>query len=186
MHKKNQLVCQPCLIGKEGNSSSPISFLEQQKWYKRWWKIDLTEWLENFSQLPVNKNCADKWLKDRNHLNNCQCLEVETKESYLLFSNLLQESKERLEKECQCEVSNKPRAPYYDSENYGYTYCEICETRIAGAGKHGIIKNRNDPKFWGLNVKEKVLCGKCLESKKENMLPLRKAEFNRYRKAGRL
>ena len=50
----------------------------------------------------------------------------------------------------------------------------------------GVIKNRNDPRFWGLNVKEKVLCGNCLESKKENMPPLRRAEFNRYRKVGRL
>ena len=35
LYEKNQLVCQPCLISKEGSSSSPISFSEQQKWYKR-------------------------------------------------------------------------------------------------------------------------------------------------------
>jgi len=29
---------QPCLMEKEGSSSSPISFLEQQKWYKKYWK----------------------------------------------------------------------------------------------------------------------------------------------------
>jgi len=57
---------------------------------------------------------------------------------------------------------------------------------VKSAGHHGVIKNRNDPRFWGLNVKEKVLCGNCLESKKEKMLPLRKVEFNRYRKVGRL
>ena len=74
-------------------------------------------------------------------------MEREAQESYLLFANSLQKSKEKLEKECQCEVSNKPRTPYYDSENYGYAYCEMCETRIAGAGKHGVIKNRNDPRF---------------------------------------
>ena len=109
-----------------------------------------------------------------------------SKENYELFANSLKKDKAKLEKECKCEVSEKPRTPYYDSENYGYAYCEMCETRIAGAGKHGVIKNRNDPRFWGLNIKEKVLCGDCLESKKENMLPLRKAEFNRYRKVGRL
>ncbi|CAJ0629808.1 15424_t:CDS:2 [Entrophospora sp. SA101] len=106
----------------------------------------------------------------------------------IILSNITQELKniagrqEKLAKECQCEISNKPRTPYYDTSNYGYAYCEICETRIAGAGKHGVIKNRNDPKFWGLEVKEKVLCGNCLENKKEKMSPLRKAEFNRYRK----
>jgi len=31
LYDKGQLICQSCLISKEGNSSSPISFLEQQK-----------------------------------------------------------------------------------------------------------------------------------------------------------
>ncbi|CAG8547214.1 12619_t:CDS:1, partial [Ambispora gerdemannii] len=60
--------------------------------------------------------------------------------------NSLGESKEKL-KECQCETSNKPRTPYYDSANYGYTYCEKCEKEVKGVGKNGVIKNRNDPRF---------------------------------------
>ena len=67
-----------------------------------------------------------------------------------------------------------------------HSWCFECFTFIREALRHGVIKNRNDPKFWGLEVKEKVLCGKCLEGKKEGMSPLRKAEFNRYRKTGRL
>jgi hypothetical protein len=35
----------------------------------------------------------------------------------------------------------------YDYQNYGYTYCEKCEVKIKGAGKMGVIKNRNDPRF---------------------------------------
>jgi len=35
LFEKGQLVCQPYLMRKEGSSSSPISFVEQQKWYKR-------------------------------------------------------------------------------------------------------------------------------------------------------
>lgn len=31
LYNENKLVCQPCLMRKEGHSSSPISFLEQQK-----------------------------------------------------------------------------------------------------------------------------------------------------------
>src|SRR6185503_7435887 len=113
LYEENKTICQPCLMRKEGGSSNSISFLEQQKWFKRCWKIDLVEWLENFSQLPVNKNCAEKWLKDRNHLNNCQCLEQETQELYLLFANSLKESMEKL-KECQCEGSKKVRVYYLD------------------------------------------------------------------------
>jgi hypothetical protein len=63
-----------------------------------------------------------------------------------LFTDSLKEYQEKL-KECKCEVSNKPRTPYYDNENYGYTYCEKCETEVKGAGKHGVIKNRNNPSF---------------------------------------
>jgi hypothetical protein len=73
-------------------------------------------------------------------------LEKETKNLVDLFTGSLKECQEKL-KECQCEVSNKLRTPYYDSANYGYTYCEKCETTIKGAGKHGVIKNRNNPNF---------------------------------------
>ena len=103
--------------------------------------------MENYGCLPVNANCARKWIKDKGHLpNNCDCLEVEAQETYELFANSLWEMGEKI-KGCQCEISNKPRTPYYDSDNYGYTYCEKCEERIAGAGKHGVIKNRNNPSF---------------------------------------
>lgn len=145
----------------------------------------LSEPSQNFSQLPVNKKCAEKWLKDRNHLNNCVCLKQEAKEFYLLFANSLKRCQERL-KVCQCETSKKIRVDYLDSAGSGWTYCEQCETRIDSAGHHGVIKNRNSPSFWGLNIKERILCGDCLASKKEEMPSLRKAEFNRYRKVRRL
>jgi hypothetical protein len=107
-------------------------------------------------------------------------LEIEAKETYELFTNLLREMEEQL-KECQCKVSSKVRV---DSDDFAW--CEKCKVSISVASKKRVIKNRNDPRFWGLEVEEKVLCGNCLESKKESMPPLRKAEFNRYRKVKRL
>jgi len=89
-------------------------------------------------------------------------------------------------KECKCETSGKVRVDYLDSVGSGWTYCEKCEARIESAGHHGVIKNRNDPKFWELNVKERILCGDCLANLAEKMPSLRRAEFNRYRKVGRL
>jgi len=180
LYEENKLVCQPCLMKKEGGSSSPISFIEQEKWYRKFWKIDLTEWLENFSQLPVNADCAKKWLEDKEHLKNCDCLEEETKDLVELFTSSVKKCQEKL-KVCQCKSSEKVRV----SSDY-YAWCERCEESIEVASKKRVIKNRNDPKFWGLSIKEKVLCGNCLESKKDNMPSLRKAEFNRYRKVGRL
>jgi hypothetical protein len=49
LYENKKLVCQPCRIRKEGSASVSISFLEQKKWYKKRWRIDLTECLENFS-----------------------------------------------------------------------------------------------------------------------------------------
>jgi hypothetical protein len=185
LYEGKGLVCQPCLAQKTAGSSSPVSFLEEQKWYKRHWKIDLVEWLENYGCLPVNANCAREWLKDKGHLEQCDCLGQESQKLYLLFSNSLRESKEKL-KDCQCEESEKVRVDYLDSAGSGWIYCEKCEAKIESAGHHGVIKNRNDPKFWGLNVKEKVLCGDCLEKRKGEMPAVRRAEFNRYRKVRRL
>jgi len=180
LYENSQLVCQPCLMKKEGGASGSVSFLERSKWYKRYWKIALTEWLETYQKLPVNAECADNWLKNREHLKKCDCLEIEVKELVEMFSNSLKEYHQKLEK-CSCKKSEKVRVDNDYSAN-----CESCKKTIPIASKKRIIKNRNDPRFWGLAIKEKVLCGNCLESKKENMPPLRKAEFMRYRKAKRL
>lgn len=179
-NENSQLVCQPCRMKKEGSASGSISFLEQQKWFKKWWGINLTEWLENYGCLPVNAECARKWLKDSNHLDSCQCLEVEAQQHYSLIKDNLKRNREKL-KNCQCKKSEKVRV---GDDNY--VWCDKCEVGILVASKKRVIKNRNDPRFWGLNVKERILCGDCLASKKEIIPSLRKAEFNRYRKVGRL
>ena len=64
--------------------------------------------------------------------------------------------------------------------------CGNCSTELRGAWGHRKAKNRHNPLFWGLAVAEKVLCGKCLEQKKDLMPALRRKEFNRYRKEGML
>ena len=122
-------------------------------------------------------------MKDRNHLNSCNCLEKEVKELVELFNSSLKEREEKL-KECKCEISPKTRTPYYDSANYGYTYCDKCETSIKGAGKHGVIKSRNNPSFWGLEIKEKVLCLNCLEKFQEKMPISKRYTLNKYLKRG--
>ncbi|MEG7979048.1 MAG: hypothetical protein NY202_04015 [Mollicutes bacterium UO1] len=35
LYNDNKLICQPCRMRKEGSSSGPISFAEQQKWFKK-------------------------------------------------------------------------------------------------------------------------------------------------------
>jgi hypothetical protein len=134
--------------------------------------------LENFSQLPVNVECVREWLKDRNHLNNCQCLEQEAQKLAELFANSLKEYQEKL-RECSCKTSEKVRVSSDD-----YAWCERCEGSISVASKKRVIKNRNDPKFWGLSVKEKVLCLNCLQKFQEKMPVSKKYTFNKYLKRG--
>lgn len=178
LYVENKLICQPCLVRKEEGASSPISFFEQSKWYKKHWKIDLKEWLENFSQLPVNAECARKWLKDKEHLKNCQCLEKEVRETVDFYTGSLREYQQKLAK-CSCKKSEKVRV---DSDNYAW--CEKCEKTIPVASKKRVIKNRNDPKFWGLNIKEKMLCLNCLQKFQEKMPISKRYTLNKYLKRG--
>ena len=62
--------------------------------------------------------------------------------------------------------------------------CGHCSAELKGSCRHGVVKNRNNPGFWGLEVKEKVLCGQCLQARKEAMPVLRRMKFNQYVKLG--
>lgn len=174
LYENNKLVCQSCLVKETGQSSSPISFCQQERWYQKCWGINLNEWLNNYGRSPINANCARKWLKNKQHLNNCVCLEQEAQEIYQLFTKSLREVEEKLKK-CSCKTSQKTRI---DSDYYAY--CEKCEKSIVAASKKRVIKNRNDPKFWGLEMKERILCGECLNKLVAKMPASKKYTFNKY------
>ena len=176
--ENNKLVCQPCLMEKTGGASGALIWTEQSKWYQKRWGINFGEWLDNYQCLPVNAKCAAKWLKDRQHLSNCACLEQETREIYELFTSSLKRSQQLL-KICFCKTSEKFRV---DSDYYAW--CERCQEPISVASKKRVIKNRNDPKFWGLEVKEKVLCGFCLGNLVEEIPKRKKYLFWEYGKRG--
>ena len=182
--------CCPCYFQSKQEQAQEYSNYHQvyqQEVKKQEGKFQQLKLLKSYPGCPQCKSKAvDAYLLYEERKLVCSpCLEKEVQEAVEFFTSSLRECREKL-KGCKCEKSPKVRVSYYDFANYGYTYCEKCERKIEGAGKHGTIKNRNDPKFWGLKAEEKVLCGNCLESKKDKMPPLRKAEFNRYRKTGRL
>jgi len=61
-----------------------------------------SEWLTNYNSLPVNANCVKEWLKDKQHLNNCACLELEKVQDYYkknkdVFPELNQFLEEKIE-----------------------------------------------------------------------------------------
>jgi len=73
----------------------------------------------------------------------------------------------------------KPNRPY-DMAN-----CYLCSKELKGAGKKGVIKNRNNPSFWGLSIEYKILCLKCLSKRYLNQLSGSKRKtYFKYLKRG--
>ena len=50
----------------------------------------------------------------------------------------------------------KPNKPY------DLTNCYLCFKELKGASKKGVIKNRNNPNFWGIGSRYKILCLRCI------------------------
>lgn len=88
---------------------------------------------------------------------------------------------------CHCWETELPRVKYLNSDGSGWTECQRCEKIISSAGHHGIVKNRNDPKFWGIETEFKILCLKCVGEKFYGELSGEKRKtYNRYVKRGYL
>ena len=86
---------------------------------------------------------------------------------------------------CQCLESEKPRVKYLSSTGSGWTECEKCEKVIDSAGHHGIVKNRNNPGFWGIESEWRILCLKCIGKKYLNKLSSSKRKtYFKYLKRG--
>ena len=69
-----------------------------------------------------------------------------------------------------------------NQENYR-SNCYLCSKGLSGAGKHGIVKNRNNPSFWGINTEFKILCLKCLGKRFYSKLePSKRKTWNKYMK----
>jgi hypothetical protein len=54
------------------------------------------------------------------------------------------------------EEKPKPNKPY------DLTNCYLCFKELKSASKKGVVKNRNDPNFWGVSSSYKILCLKCI------------------------
>jgi len=55
--------------------------------------------------------------------------------------------------------------PVKPNRAYDLANCFLCSKELEGAGKHGVIKNRNNPNFWGVSSSHKILCLECLGRK---------------------
>jgi len=75
--------------------------------------------------------------------------------------------------------------PVKPNRPYDLASCYLCFKELKGAGKHGVIKNRNNPKFWGISSVYKILCLECVERKFYNRLKSsKKKTWRKYLKRG--
>jgi len=86
---------------------------------------------------------------------------------------------------CQCLGSEKVRVMYLNSNGSGWSECERCKRIISSAGHHRVVKNRNDPRFWGVESEWRVLCLRCIRKEfYEEMEEWQKKKFREYVRRG--
>ena len=77
------------------------------------------------------------------------------------------------------EEPPKPNRPY------DWANCYLCGKELKGAGKHGVVKNRNNPGFWGVSSSYKILCLKCLGKKYySRLVDWQKKKWREYLRRG--
>jgi hypothetical protein len=77
------------------------------------------------------------------------------------------------------EDSPKPNKPY------DWANCYLCGKELRGASKKGVVKNRNNPNFWGVSSSYKILCLECIGRKFYNRLAnWQKKKFREYWRRG--
>ena len=48
------------------------------------------------------------------------------------------------------------------NRTYDLASCYLCGKELKGASKKGVVKNRNNPLFWGIKSVYKILCLNCM------------------------
>ena len=83
------------------------------------------------------------------------------------------------------EAKEVSRKPIKSNRKYNWANCYLCGKELEGAGKTGIVKNRNNSSFWGIESEWKVLCLGCLGKEYYQKLSGSKRKtFNKYLKRG--
>jgi len=52
--------------------------------------------------------------------------------------------------------------PPKPNQPYDWASCYLCGKELKGASKKSVIKNRNNPGFWGVSSSYKILCLECI------------------------
>lgn len=89
----------------------------------------------------------------------------------------------------RCELvrrrSKRVEEPTKSNLSYNLANCYGCGKELKGAGKHGVVKNRNDPMFWGVSSNYKILCLVCIGRKFYRRMEAKKRKtYGKYLRRG--
>lgn len=88
-----------------------------------------------------------------------------------------------------CELTRKrtkrTEEPIKPNKPYDWANCYLCFKELKGAGKHGVVKNRNNPAFWGVSSSYKILCLECIGKEfYQRLNSSKKKTWRKYLKRG--
>jgi len=88
-----------------------------------------------------------------------------------------------------CELTRKrtkrTEEPIKPNRPYDLTNCYLCFKELKGASKKGVIKNRNNPNFWGIGSVYKILCLECIGKEfYGRMVDWQRKKLREYRRRG--
>jgi len=79
----------------------------------------------------------------------------------------------------------RPIQPVKPNKPYDWASCYLCSKELVGASKKSVVKNRNNPGFWGLNTEYRILCLKCVGRKfYEKLSGSKRKTWKKYVKRG--
>jgi len=84
------------------------------------------------------------------------------REHVLCPSLCLPVSRNVLECELVRKRTKRREEPVKPNRPYDLANCYLCFKELKSASKKGVIKNRNNPNFWGVSSVYKILCLKCM------------------------
>jgi len=58
--------------------------------------------------------------------------------------------------------TKRTEEPVKPNRPYDWANCYLCFKELRGASKKGVVKNRNNPNFWGIGSVYKILCLECM------------------------
>ena len=110
---------------------------------------------------------------------------VKHEEEYVLCKELCLPVVKKLGCELVRKRSKRTEEPAKSNLPYNWAGCYGCGKELKGAGKHGIIKNRNNPGFWGISSVYKILCLECMGEKfYARMKAGKRKSFRKYLRRG--